>query len=514
MMQVTDRLVAPPRGTPAQAMAYAGRAGAGRLEEVRAYVAEVYRLAPLAGLDPAIAVAQSAHETDAWRSPVWRQRLNPAGLGVTDGPDYGYGFGTGVEAARAQLVHLAAYALGLPLPPALAPYAALDPRLRAIPIPWLGSIRTIADLVGKWATDVNYAAGICRQGNAIWPDLPDQEGRQQEEPMSEITFGRVPRPAWVDQYVEKPAGHGYGDYGPRRLRGIVLHRMVGTLLGTRTHFRAPSGHGLDALTDWGIGGALDGALDGTIDRYNDPDGRRSPWASGPAMDAQGRLLVNGDAVEWYQRYAVNDPAGVNIFNRDTEAIELSGMYDTPITEKQYQSVVALIAWRLDAKMRLPWHIWPKNHDGVQAILWHGEIMGWTKACPGQVVTGITDRLIADVRDRLRRYQEQAGPAPEPPVPAPQPSVRPEDDPEVLKSWFGRLRVGSRTLTYSPRAAENPASISAIWRRHGEATGEYPRIAGYVERDDGTRIYEFDGGWKVIDPAGPQQPRPAGEVAGP
>jgi hypothetical protein len=388
----------------------------------------------------------------------------------------------------------------------LAPYYHLDPRRDAvIAAGWAGTVRTIRDLTGKWATDPQYHEKIVR-----WLGILFGEPRGGAMMAENVVFGRVPKPNWIDQYIEKPAGHGYGDYGPRRFRGVVLHRMAGTLLGTRSHFRATSGHGLDALTDWGIGGALDGDLDGVIDRYNDPDGRRSPWASGPAISPDGKLLVNGDAVDWYRKYALSDPAGVNIFNRDTEAIELSGQYDTPVTEKQYRALVQLIAWRLDSKMKLPWYVWPKNHDGVQAILWHGEIMGWTKPCPGQVVIDLTDRLINDVRDYLRRYQEQATemPQPQPPAQSPRPA-RPEDDPEVLKSWFGRLIVDGRTLTYSPKAAENPASISAIWRAHGEATGSYPRIAGYSELPDGTRVYEFDGGWRIIDPAGPAKPRPAG-----
>jgi hypothetical protein len=397
------------------------------------------------------------------------------------------------------------YVNGVPSSPIsgdiLRPYYALDPRRDAvIRQGWAGTVRTIADLTGKWATDPQYAEKIASLAASFFGEL-------EETQMATVRFGLVPEPMWNDQYIEKPAGHGYGDYGTRRFRGIVLHRMAGTLVGTRSHFRATSGHGLDALTDWGIGGALDGPLDGHIDRYNDPDGRRSPWASGPAISPDGKLLVNGDAVAWYQKYALNDPAGVNIFNRDTEAIELSGQYDTPLTDRQYGALVHLIAWRLDSKMRLPWHTWPKNHDGVQAILWHGEVMGWTKPCPGSVVTSMTSKLIDDVGAFLKKYQEgEVPPAPKPPEPV---VARPEDDPDILKQWFGRLSAGGKVLTYSPKAAENPNSVSAIWRRHGEVTGEYPRLTAYEELPDGTRIFSFEGGWRIIDPAGPAKPRPAG-----
>ena len=62
-------------------------------------------------------------------------------------------------AARAQLVHLYLYAAG-PIPPdhPLAPYIALDPRYdAALAAGRAGSAGTIADLVGSWATDPEYA---------------------------------------------------------------------------------------------------------------------------------------------------------------------------------------------------------------------------------------------------------------------------------------------------------------------------------------------------------------------
>jgi hypothetical protein len=498
-------ILAPSIGTLEQALRFADR------DPVAVeYLQELWRLCSLFGMSFSILAAQSAHETARWTSYWWKTRRNPAGLGITGDPNQDAAsptFSSGKDAARAHVAHMLVYTLGASQASALwrqvlgRDIAEDDPRYRAvIAAGWAGTVRTIADLTGKWATDPQYAEKIASLAASFFGEL-------EETQMSTVRFGLVPEPMWNDQYIEKPARHGYGDYGTRRFRGIVLHRMAGTLVGTRSHFRATSGHGLDALTDWGIGGALDGPLDGHIDRYNDPDGRRSPWASGPAISPDGKLLVNGDAVAWYQKYALNDPAGVNIFNRDTEAIELSGQYDTPLTDRQYGALVHLIAWRLDSKMRLPWHTWPKNHDGVQAILWHGEVMGWTKPCPGRVVTSMTSKLIDDVGAFLRKYQEgEVPPAPKPPEPV---VVRPEDDPNILKQWFGRLSAGGKVLTYSPKAAENPNSVSAIWKRHGEVTGEYPRITAYEELPDGTRIFSFEGGWRIIDPAGPAKPRPAG-----
>src|SRR5215203_6429002 len=65
-MTAEDPLLAAPRGAALRALGSALQAEATRREELRAYVTEVYRLAPLVGIDPAIVVAQSAHETGWW----------------------------------------------------------------------------------------------------------------------------------------------------------------------------------------------------------------------------------------------------------------------------------------------------------------------------------------------------------------------------------------------------------------------------------------------------------------
>jgi flagellum-specific peptidoglycan hydrolase FlgJ len=137
---------------------------------VQAYVAEVYRLAPLVGLDPAIVVAQSAHESGYWQSEIWVEHLNPAGIGVT-GPNVpSPTWGSGEDAARAQIVHLYLYAAGEIGPGhPLEPYLALDPRYEAaLGAGRAASARTIADLSGRWATDPLYADGIARVGNELF----------------------------------------------------------------------------------------------------------------------------------------------------------------------------------------------------------------------------------------------------------------------------------------------------------------------------------------------------------
>ena len=170
-MTAEDLLLATPRGSATQALASASGAGAMRTDDLRAYVTEVYRLAPLVGLDPAIVVAQSALETGWWQSPAWTDHLNPAGIGIT-GPEVASpSWESGVAAARAHLVHLFLYAAG-PIPPGhtLEPYIPLDPRYdAALSAGRARSTTRLTDLAGRWATDPDYATSIARVGRILFP---------------------------------------------------------------------------------------------------------------------------------------------------------------------------------------------------------------------------------------------------------------------------------------------------------------------------------------------------------
>ncbi|MGH2560899.1 MAG: hypothetical protein ACRDJH_17680 [Thermomicrobiales bacterium] len=324
--------------------------------------------------------------------------------------------------------------------------------------------------------------------------------------MSSITVGNVPRPRIVDDIVEKPVGRGWDDYGPRQLRAVVLHRVVGAARFTSGHFRnLDDPHGRNALTDWGVCGSLDGDMDGVILKWNDPDSRRSPWASDPARN------LNGDAVTFFRAYRAIDPAGASVFNRDTEAIELSGKYDTQLTRAQFEAACPLIAYRIDSKMKLPWTTWPKNHDGVQAILWHGEVNGWEKPCPGKVVIDATEAIINRVGEILKAAQSQesagAGVVANGSVKLPSGVSRRSLDKALLKKWFGKVAAPSgRVYQYGERGL-----VAGVWRKRGEATGEFPRLEAIDEESDGTLIFHFTGGWKVIDAPG-KRPLPADQVA--
>lgn len=165
-----DRLLAPPRGSAERVLASPPVAIAKRPEELAAYIAEVYRLAPLVGLDPAVVLAQSALETGWWQSPAWAEHLNPAGIGITSPDVVSSTWANGADAARGHIVHLYLYAVGpIPADHPLASYIALDPRYdAALSAGRAGSAHTVADLTGRWAADPVYAESIGRVGTKLY----------------------------------------------------------------------------------------------------------------------------------------------------------------------------------------------------------------------------------------------------------------------------------------------------------------------------------------------------------
>lgn len=167
----TNALVGPSRGTPEQVMEYARAAKSKRIADVELYVYEVYRLAPILGFDPSLIIAQSALETGYWHSKWWDERLNPAGLGINDQPSthpYSQKFPNGTIAARAQLAHMHAEVFGnrKALPKVLQGVDATYQNV--FNAGWAGTVVTLDDLAGTWATDPQYGWKISRVAAIIF----------------------------------------------------------------------------------------------------------------------------------------------------------------------------------------------------------------------------------------------------------------------------------------------------------------------------------------------------------
>lgn len=223
------------------------------------------------------------------------------------------------------------------------------------------------------------------------PTMPEPTTPVPSEPKPGIAirFGLVPKPANYSERIIAPGvNSAYDRLGARLARGLILHRMIGTLLGTDSWFR--TGAARSALTDFGVG-------IGRVYRWTQPGAAITPYASGPADG------IDGDGLPFWQKYK-NDPIGASVFNRDCESIEVEGLtYDDPVPSADYQRLVELVAWRADSWLRIPYNRWPLNDDGVHCLLGHSEVTD-QKPCPGWQVYEIAGRLIDDVRDRLEHYQ--------------------------------------------------------------------------------------------------------------
>lgn len=288
MTYTTQTTIAgPSRGTPETALALIEPHDPHRLEEVRAYVAELYRLAPVAGIRAEVALIQAIHETGWFTSSWWRTHLNPAGIGITGDPaqnERSRVFPSGTIAARAQLVHLAAYALGPELPEALAPYQAEDPRWQAVlAAGYAGLAPRIGDLAGTWAADPDYDAKLVRHLNELAPKLGEPL-EPETVPESPAVIAYTPRivDSWLTEpYQGRPGAVRYHSRGGMLPRAIVIHVQEGSNNGTKQHFRVVKASSTVLI-----------AKDGLIERLV-PE-QYAPWTNGDVRspDALMRSLMN------------------------------------------------------------------------------------------------------------------------------------------------------------------------------------------------------------------------------
>jgi hypothetical protein len=278
-----------------------------------------------------------------------------------------------------------------------------------------GTITRIADfnVNGRWALLNNpppYGTRIVNDAQAVWPGLPDQDDPPVEVPTTPeepipmpITFGNVPHPTYQNRIIQNSTA--WNDLGKRGGKCVVWHRVYGSLWGTDGYFRGEASG--KALTDYGVGvSATDGAGQaGVILMWNDPFGRRAPWASGPVNNPIG------DGAKFVNLF------GVNAVNRDGVSIEISGTSgSTAVDAKARASIVALTAYFADqygkvlaAKgKQFDWTTFPiiPSEDNRSFVCYHGEFYdGKRTSCPGPVVEGLTNTMLAEVKALLKQYQE-------------------------------------------------------------------------------------------------------------
>ena len=419
--------------------AFAPMTPAGETGRVRQALAVLAGVGAACRCDPVILAAIAWIETGEagtglpWRSRWWLGRNNIGNLGVAGDPAQDAAsqrWQTPHDGAVALVAHYVAYAwgsrwrsawdtdaLGLP--------NVQDTRFQTVLEATGGvPVDTLGGLSGRWSTDMAYGDKLAERCNALMTAIAasatdpivttpatDPEPIESEDAMSNV-FGRVPHPLYQNRIVT--SSRAWDDLGPRTIRAAVWHRMYGTLWGTDSYFRGAAV--TKALTDYGVGvAATDGAQQaGALLRWNDPNGRRAPWASGPVNNP------TGDAVPFLDRY------GVNGINRDAVSIEISGNGDTALDAKARATVVALTAYYAD-QYGVPWDAFPAvPGEDRSFVMWHGEIYdGKRNSCPGAVVMAATDGMIDEIKVILKRYQAASAPVdPADPVYAkPQPPAK-------------------------------------------------------------------------------------------
>jgi len=323
-------LLGPATATAAQARAYARARGARRLEELDAFVAEVWRLGGAAGYDPAVVFAQFCDETGAGTSNAWATRLNPGGIGITDGGDRGIGFASGVDAARAMLVHLSAYVRGYD--PHLWRYLALDPRyLEPLKAGYGGSVRTLADLGdGRWATNPNYARQIAAHLAALRATVPGapasaaaarSDGAAPATPPAGIVW--LGSPNWHERT---------GGQGPEAIVYHVTDDL--NFANVRSHFQRPDSR---ASSHFVV------ERDGTI--YQFVGTAKAAWTNGDVAEPRRDLRWLAAAVRRCY-HAERNPTGTHNMNDFTITIECMGKPGLPFPPAQIARVVELSRYLL------------------------------------------------------------------------------------------------------------------------------------------------------------------------
>jgi hypothetical protein len=410
------------------------------------YVRELVTLCGAFGLRHTVLLAQWHHETGGGGPEGRWRELNPAGLGITSSADQTpYKLLDGTEAAAlhvwSMLVALREWgqAERIILPPAAIGWIrrwAAKYRDEACPL-----VNSVEDLNrvysgdrATWATDPAYHTKLLATMSRLFPATGESD-----KPVS-ITYGNVPHPAYHDRPIWKAEGKGQNNLGKRTVKGVVWHRMLGSLTGTDGWFRRGD---VDGLTDYGIGvQSTDGkTLNGVIYRWNDPLGYQSGWASGKV------IAPWGDGAAFINKY------GINAVNRDQVSVEISGQYGTALTDPSRDAIAALTAYYAD-QYGIPWDVFPiAPQDGFSFVRWHQEFTGpQEKVCPGAVVIAETNDLIERTRAIMKRYQTESEKKPDTPDGATYaaPLTYPWLAREVAAAMGEDQKIGRTTVYYFPQ----------------------------------------------------------------
>ncbi len=211
----------------------------------------------------------------------------------------------------------------------------------------------------------------------------------------------------------KRPGIGMDLLGPRTLRGIVFHRAL-------------SGDGgAQGVADWLKRSDVQGLTDLVIDhrsgawiRINEITGTNrdmAGWANGPYQSG----VASDDARAFVAKFG--GTYGASVINTDLESVEVSGNYDTPISEACKAGLVQWTAARAQQLGCTSDSFPVSSKTGLTVIYAHREFCGEIyKSCSGTVVWDfINGEMINRVKTLLRAAeagQVIAAPVPKPVTP--------------------------------------------------------------------------------------------------
>jgi hypothetical protein len=314
-----------PSATLEQAVTWVKNTQPQRESDVLTYAAELWRLCTAVGYDPVVLFAQAAYETGVpgkgpFESELWKNDLNPAGIGATDAGKQDYRpFHDGVDAARVHTVHMGGYIEG----PAqgwleYTIYKYLDPRWVALlESRMMGTVRTVEDLgSGKWATQASslYATAILKlmaeiQGAA--QPVPPDEGTEEDPTIPDIIKATMPPVIWV----------GSPNYHARGMDPIaIIYHCTDdlNLQNTLSWFLNPNSNASSTLV-----------IDRDGKTYQCVSSKNVPWTNGVVRSPN----LNIGYVQEMRRRGVN-------FNNGSITIETVATPSVPPTEAQYKTLEA------------------------------------------------------------------------------------------------------------------------------------------------------------------------------
>jgi murein DD-endopeptidase MepM/ murein hydrolase activator NlpD len=158
-------------------------------EDAKAVVDAWQANCAVAGIDANAALAQVMDETEWLTSPAWRQRHNPAGIGITSDAVLGKDFGTVDRASKAHIALLCCYAMA-ETPKAVRNWGVLESFGYG---GFQANQPAIRYLEGHWDTAPGYAdtiAAICNEVAGVVPPAPSPEPAPTPIP-AHLRFGIV-----------------------------------------------------------------------------------------------------------------------------------------------------------------------------------------------------------------------------------------------------------------------------------------------------------------------------------